>query len=137
MRSDSIAAQPSMCGWMAYTPPKEIGQGREIPSWPVGFSIYRQGHHDGNSPRMATRTLSYGEALRMAEIVDEWLTFEHRRSEPRTCVQWVRAIIAEIPKVYGEALESANERVSLLREARAGAEGAAEALATLPAEPTF
>lgn len=128
MRSDHIAAVSGMCGWLAYSPPKEVGRGQEIAVYSSGgFSIWTSSGPSGNSAprqrRFPARPVSFTEARAIALDVDRYLAFEVRPGQPHTCLKWVEAIIADLPVVLQEAIETAEKRTNELRVLKAATTG--------------
>lgn len=123
---DRISTQAGVCGWLAYSPPAEIGKGQEVRAYgPGGFSIWTS-YHDGRSaPRQLRnpRPLTFDEARAAAGDVDRYLAFDRGR----TCRQWVDEIIADLPVALQEAIDVAKRRTRELRTMLDDAEDAADA----------
>jgi hypothetical protein len=128
--SKSISRTPGRIGPLTYTPPKELGSGKEIPSWGVGgFGFDRGRQSGGTAPEIAGASgvchpLSYGTARAVADFIDRMFATNRSRSGGVTSArEWVEAIIADLPIALDEAIQTADKRTNELRLMRAAATG--------------
>jgi hypothetical protein len=122
--TQSISQRAVKMGWLVYTPPKELGDGRQIPAWgPGGFGLWLGGSGSSHELRVqgsgTTRALSFAQARAAADEVDRWLKFERSQTARET----VEAIIKDLPVALDRAIQVADARTGQLREMRAAASG--------------
>lgn len=129
MRRDSIACQTGRIGPLAYTPPEELGQGREVRGYGRGgFAlVLTDGPSDNSAPMPVQRVvpLSFAQARLVAnDMQTRWpLAFTAMRDQPLGPLAWVEQIIADLPLALEKAIDAAAERVTELRVMRAAATG--------------
>lgn len=126
--NNRISGQAGVCGWLAYTPPAEVGQGSEVRAYGTGgFSIWLSSNNGGYGVPRARRTparpLTIDQARAVARDVDRYISFD--RDE--TCAGWVEAVIADLPVALQEAIDIAKKRTRELRALMDEAEDACEA----------
>lgn len=126
----SISRQPGRIGPLTYTPPKELGAGKEIPAWGRGgFGFERaQSHARGSAPEIRGSTTCVPVTWARARAIADWIdhhfdTDPARPGAPSTAREWVEAVIADLPAALDEAIGHADQRTNELRRMKAAATG--------------